>query len=116
MTEPPVGSNVGPMVYVVRVVTALGRELPETDWRGIHRDRILRFLYRRETNFINQNVPPPSIESLMDITGLDEADARGVCEGIVSDGLAVRIGGSYMLTSNGRIYVEHQLPISPEDE
>jgi hypothetical protein len=61
---------------VQMMTTALGRSVPQDDWKSLHVDTILKLLYGVSTSPFNPNDEPVEIGALVQATGLDVADIR----------------------------------------
>ncbi len=88
------------------VTTPLGREVALGDWRGLHRDTVLKVLHDFATSPFNSANGPLPLAAIVSVTGLRADDASSVCRELVTQGL-IEIGGpeQYRITSSGIAFV-----------
>jgi hypothetical protein len=58
------------------MTSSLGRRVPETDWKSLRADTILKLLYGVSRSPFNPNNDPVEMDLLMQATGLDLADVQ----------------------------------------
>lgn len=69
------------------MTSSLGRSLPDTDWKSLRGDTILKLLYNISRSPFNPNNDPVGMDVLMQATGLDLADVHDLIGTMEAGGL-----------------------------